>query len=264
VTLFAGIDIGSATTKAVVIGPDRAVLGRDVRRSGVDLVAAAYGALDAALAAAGAGRSDVGAVCGTGFGRSSVPGATLTRTELLCHGRGAWHVVPRAITVVDVGGQDNKVIRVAADGRQIGFRMNRKCAAGTGSFLEEIAHRLDVPVSELDTLARAATDFEVSIGSYCTVFAATEVLSRIRAGVKAPDLARAAFDSVARRVMETDRIDGEVVLTGGVAQHCPIFAEMIAQRAGVNPIVPEHAQTIGALGAALLALDHAASQEPRV
>jgi len=254
-TLFAGIDVGSATTKAVIVGPDRSVVGRDVRRTGVDLAGAAQASFKAALSAAKALRKDVAKIVATGFGRSAVGFADATKTEIACHGRGAYYLVLRAITVVDVGGQDNKVIRVAEDGRQIGFRMNRKCAAGTGAFLEEIARRLDVPVSDLDALARRATDRNVMIGSYCTVFAATEVLSRIRAGAKAPDLARAAFESVARRVLETDRLDGEVALTGGIAEHCPIFAEILGERLGAPPVVPRHAQSVGAFGAALFALE---------
>lgn len=252
--LHAGIDVGAATTKTVLLAADRSVVARDVRRSGVDLAGTAEASLRAALAFAGLGRGSLGGVVATGFGRTTVKFATATKTEIACHARGAYHLIPREITVVDVGGQDNKVIRVDATGRQTSFRMNRKCAAGTGAFLEEIAHRLDVPVGELDALARSATDLTVAIGSYCTVFAATEVLARIRAGAKAPDLARAAFDSVARRVIETDRIDGAVVLTGGVAEHCPIFAELLGRRLGSPPIVPANAQSVGALGAALIAM----------
>ncbi|MDI7268873.1 MAG: acyl-CoA dehydratase activase [Myxococcota bacterium] len=247
--------MGSATTKTVVLGADLAVLARDVRRSGVDLAAAADASLDAALRACGASRGDLRSIVATGFGRANVPFAHARRTEIACHGRGAYHMLRRAMTVVDVGGQDSKIIRMAADGRQIGFRMNRKCAAGTGAFLEEIARRLDVPTAELDALARRASDPTVTLSSYCTVFAATEVLSRIRQGVGAPDLARAAFDSVAVRVVETDRIEGDAALTGGVAEHCPIFADLLARRLGVRPIVPDHAQSIGALGAALFGSD---------
>lgn len=251
--LFAGIDVGSAATKAVLLDADGRVVAHHVRCSGADLVAAAETVLDVALAQAGAPRASLARVVATGFGRSVVPGAHETRTEIACHARGAYHHVPEAITVIDVGGQDNKVIRVAADGRQIGFRMNRKCAAGTGAFLEEIAHRLDVGLGELELLARQATDRTVRIGSYCTVFAATEVLARIRGGASLPDLAWAAFDSVAQRVLEMGRAEGTVVLTGGVAEHCPVLAEILAARLGRAPIVPPDAQCAGALGAALFA-----------
>lgn len=253
--LFAGVDVGSATTKAVLVDARGRPLGRDVRRSGADLRAAAEGALSAALAAAGGERGRVARLFATGFGRSVVPGADETRTEIACHARGAWFHVRRAITVIDVGGQDNKVIQLAADGRQLGFRMNRKCAAGTGAFLEEIAHRLGVDLGELERQARTAERRDVRIGSYCTVFAATEVLSRIREGATLPELAYAAFESVAQRVLETGRAgaDDEVVLTGGVAEHCPILAEILGRKLGRALVVPPEAQSIGAFGAALFA-----------
>ena len=251
--LFAGVDVGSSATKAVLLSPGGVILARHVRKSGADLVTAAETSLDLALAEIGSSRSHIVRLVATGFGRSVVAGAHGTRTEIACHARGAYFHFPRAITVIDVGGQDNKVIRLAADGRQLGFRMNRKCAAGTGAFLEEIAHRLDVGLGELELLARQATDHAVRIGSYCTVFAATEVLSRIRAGAGLPDLAYAAFESVAQRVLETGRGESPVVLTGGVAEHCPILAEIVGEKLGVVPLVPPDAQSVGALGAALFA-----------
>jgi predicted CoA-substrate-specific enzyme activase len=251
--LFAGVDVGSSTTKAVLLAADGQVLARHVRKSGADLVGAAETSLDAALADLGAPRSRIARIVATGFGRAVVPSAHAARTEIACHARGAYFLFPREITVIDVGGQDNKVIRLAADGRQLGFRMNRKCAAGTGAFLEEIAHRLDVGLGELERLARSATDRSVRIGSYCTVFAATEVLSRIRAGTSPPELAYAAFESVAQRVLDTGRGEGAVVLTGGVAEHCPILAEILGEKLGTMPLVPPYAQSVGALGAALFA-----------
>jgi predicted CoA-substrate-specific enzyme activase len=253
--LYAGVDVGSAATKAVVLDAGGRPLARHVRRSGADLVAAAEAALAGALAAAGADRSRVARLFATGFGRTVVAGADETRTEIACHARGAWFHARRAITVIDVGGQDNKVIQLAADGRQLGFRMNRKCAAGTGAFLEEIAHRLGVELGELERQARTAVRRDVRIGSYCTVFAATEVLSRIREGATLPELAYAAFESVAQRVLETGRAGAgdEVVLTGGVAEHCPILAEILGQKLGRTLFVPPEAQSIGALGAALFA-----------
>jgi predicted CoA-substrate-specific enzyme activase len=251
--LYAGVDVGSAATKAVLLAADGRILARHVRRSGADLVAAAEAALDVVLSQAGVARSRLTRVVATGFGRSVVPGAHDTRTEIACHARGAYFHFPMAITVIDVGGQDNKVIRLAEDGRQLGFRMNRKCAAGTGAFLEEIAHRLDVGLGELELLARQATNRTVRIGSYCTVFAATEVLSRIRAGASLPELAYAALDSVAQRVLETGRPEGNLVLTGGVAEHSPMLAQILGEKLGTMPLVPPDAQSVGALGAALFA-----------
>ena len=254
-TRFAGVDVGSATTKAVVITPDGELVGHHVVRSGASFGAAAEAALAEALRMAGLGRDDLGAVVGTGYGRTNVPGALETRTEIACHGRGAYHHFPRAITVVDIGGQDNKIIELDGAGRRLSFKMNRKCAAGTGAFIEEIAHRLDVPLGELNGLAmRSSTD--LTLNSFCTVFAATEVLARIREGVPVEDLARAAFRAVARRVAESHRLAGDVVLTGGVVAHNGVVVELLAEgRAALRPLLPPLPQLVGALGAALFARD---------
>ena len=194
------------------------------------------------------------AVLSTGYGRSNVEAAGATRTEIACHGRGAYHHFPRRITVVDIGGQDNKVIELDEDGRRLGFKMNRKCAAGTGAFIEEIAHRLDVPLEALDAMAARSTT-DLTLNSFCTVFAATEVLARIRQGVPPEDLARAAFRSVVRRIVESHPLSGEVVLTGGVVAHNPVVVELLAEATGARALLPPEPQLAGALGAALLARD---------
>jgi len=252
-SLYAGIDVGSATTKAVVIDRDTSVLGRHVLRSGAHFARAATSALEAALGQAGAKRDAIRKILSTGYGRSNVPDADDTRTEIACHGRGAYHHFPRRIVVIDIGGQDNKVIELDEHGRRQSFKMNRKCAAGTGAFIEEIAHRLDVPVGSLQELAsRSSTP--LTLNSFCTVFAATEVLARIREGVPVEDLARAALRSVARRIVESRRLSGEVVLTGGVVAHHPVLADLLTEMCPTCvPLVPPEPQLIGALGAALFA-----------
>jgi predicted CoA-substrate-specific enzyme activase len=158
--------------------------------------------------------------------------------------------VPGAITVVDIGGQDNKVIRLDEAGGRVDFRMNRKCAAGTGAFLEEIALRLDLPLGDLDGLARSATG-SVRLSSFCTVFAKTEILTHLRRGVPVADIVRGAFASVVQRVIEMDPLDGRIVLTGGVAAHHPMIAAILAERTGREVTVPPYPQFTGALGAAI-------------
>jgi len=250
--IFAGIDVGTTTTKAVVIDAAGEVLGRFVRRSGTDLSAAAMAAFEEAAAQAGIVPDAVRAIVATGYGRKNVPFAHETKTEIGCHGRGCYHYFPEAITVVDIGGQDNKIIKLDAQGKRAGFKMNRKCAAGTGAFLEEIAHKLDIPVGELDGLAQAAAR-TAQIGSYCTVFTATEVLDRIRAGEKVDDIVRGLFDSVAKRVVEMDTLTNRVIMTGGVVAFNGIVAELLSARAGVEVEVAPHPQVMGAFGAALFA-----------
>ena len=251
---FAGIDVGASTAKAVVLDGDLTLLGHDVRSSGMDFAESGRGALDAAMAMAGV--DTLARIVATGYGRDNVPGADGTRTEIDCHGRGAYHHHPHAVTVVDVGGQDNKVIRLSDDGKRLGFRLNRKCAAGTGSFLEEIAARLDVRLDELNDMALGA-DRSAPLNSFCTVFASTEVLSRIRAGEDKRSLARSIFASVVARVTEATLLDPPVMATGGVAAHNPAFVELLGTVTGQEIIVPPSPQLIGALGAAIVARDQA-------
>jgi predicted CoA-substrate-specific enzyme activase len=252
--IFAGIDVGTTTTKAVVIDANKAILGRFVRRTGTDLAVAAGDALDQALAQAGSFRDNVRAIVATGYGRKNVPFADDTVTEISCHGRGCHHYFPEAITVIDIGGQDNKVIRLDAQGRRVGFKMNRKCAAGTGAFLEEMAYKMDIPLGEINGLAHA-TNKATQIGSYCTVFTATEVLDRIRAGEDRDEIIRGLFDSVVKRVLEMEPLEGRVIMTGGVVAHNDIVTELLSARAGVEVETAPHPQEMGAFGAALYAMD---------
>jgi (R)-2-hydroxyacyl-CoA dehydratese activating ATPase len=153
---------------------------------------------------------------------------------------------------VDIGGQDSKVIKLDAEGKDVGFKMNRKCAAGTGAFLEEIAHKLDIPIGEFNALAKAASK-SAQIGSYCTVFTATEVLDRIRAGEKTDEIIRGLFDSVVKRVLEMDTLAGRVIMSGGVVAFNDIVAELLDTRAGIKVEIAPHPQGMGAFGAALYA-----------
>jgi predicted CoA-substrate-specific enzyme activase len=251
---FAGIDVGTTTTKAVIIDAKAKVLGRFVRRSGTDLAAAATAALDEAMSQAVVTRDRLQAIVTTGYGRKSVHFAHESKTEISCHGRGCYHYFPEAITVVDIGGQDNKIIKLDAQGRLIGFKMNRKCAAGTGAFLEEMAYRLDIPVGDLNNLAQTAGE-TAQIGSYCTVFTATEVLDRIRAGEESRSIIRGLFDSVVKRILEMDTLSGRVIMTGGVVAFNTVVAELLSKRAGTKAEIAPHPQEMGAFGAALSGLE---------
>ena len=158
------------------------------------------------------------------------------------------------MTIIDIGGQDNKVIKLDSEGRRINFKMNRKCAAGTGAFLEEMSARLDIPIEEMDGLARSSTEM-VELGSYCTVFSATEVLEKIRQGKKVPDIIKGLFYSVVKRVLEMELITPPIIMTGGVVEHNPYLVEMIKERTGVEVLVPHHPQLAGAIGAAIFAME---------
>lgn len=258
---YAGVDSGSWNTKAVIIDDDGIVLGTSVVRSGADLTAAAERSYDEALANAACEREDVTAVWATGFGRTAVPFADGSRTELDCHGRGAAFYVKGPLVVVDIGGQDAKVIRLDAQGQRLSHRMNRKCAAGTGSFLDEIALRLGIETAALDVLASQATE-ELELSSFCTVFAGTELLTLIRAGRRPSDLAMAAYRSLMKRVIAMDVFEGHVVATGGVVAYHPTMVALLSEAMHAEVTVPPHPQEMGAFGAALAARDGAVSVGP--
>ncbi len=178
---FCGVDIGASAVKLVIIDEDARTLARAVGRSGVDYAQSANRCLADALAAAGLESQQLQRSVSTGYGRNNVPWVCNSMTEIACHAKGAYSHLRQPMTVVDIGAQDSKMIHLDGQGRRIDFKMNRKCAAGTGSFLEEIALRLDLPVAELNGLAEQSTK-EVKLGSFCTVFTATEILEKIRAG----------------------------------------------------------------------------------
>lgn len=249
---YAGVDCGSWNTKAALLDGAGRLVATAVVRTGADVVAAGRRALDQALEAAAVAREDVAAVWATGFGRHALGFATGSRTELDAHARGALYHEAGPLTVVDIGGQDAKIILVDGSGRRVAHKMNRKCAAGTGSFLEEMALRLDVAIADLPRLA-AGFGEELHLGSFCTVFTGTEVLALIRQGKRPADLARAAYRSVVKRVLEMERVVPKVVATGGVVAHHPMVVELLEQGLGGPVVVPEHPQEIGALGVAIAA-----------
>jgi len=256
VTLYCGADVGATATKVVLIDETGSVRARVVMPSGIDYAATAESCLASALRRASAARKDVAATVATGYGRHQVKFAQSAQTEIHCHGLGCFHLVQRPVTVVDIGGQDNKVITIGADGRREHFKMNRKCAAGTGAFLEEIALRLGLPPSELERLARGAGE-AVRLSSFCTVFAKTEILSHLARGVPVTEIVRGAFHSVVARIVEMDPLEGEVVMTGGVVAHNPTVAAILAERIGRPVAIAPDPQFVGALGAALIACRNA-------
>ena len=257
---YCGIDIGASAAKLAIIDGDRRMLARTSRRSGVDYAQTAQRCLDEALAAAQLDQSQIACTISTGYGRDNVPWAAGKMTEIACHGKGAYHHFRQAITVIDIGAQDCKVIHLDARGARTGFKMNRKCAAGTGAFLEEIAYRLDLSPGDLNGLAERSTH-EAPLGSFCTVFAATEILEKIRAGIKVEDIIKGAFHSVVKRVLEMDVVTGTLVTTGGVAAYNPALVRLIEDAFGRPVLVPPDPQFIGAFGAALFAAEESEKGE---
>lgn len=250
--IFAGIDVGASTTKAILIDEDINVLGHAVINSGADFEAAATEAFAIAKKEMAHPESLPLKVISTGYGRRNVAFADTTKTEISCHARGSFHFYPHAHTLIDIGGQDSKIIKLNESGKRTAFKMNRKCAAGTGAFLEEIAYRLKIPIENLNGLAEKA-DKDVQLGSYCTVFTATEILARIREGVEVKNLVKGVFGSIIKRALEMDPLDDDIVISGGVAAHNPYLVHMFEQKLNKKVSVPPLPQLTGALGAALYA-----------
>jgi predicted CoA-substrate-specific enzyme activase len=254
VEYFCGIDIGASTAKLVIADGEGEIAARAMQRSGVDYTQTARTLLDEALEIASIDAAQIVRSLSTGYGRDNVPWSDGKMTEIACHGRGAYFHFQQRMTVIDIGAQDSKVIHLDDGGRRISFKMNRKCAAGTGAFLEEIAHRLALDISELNALAERSTNNE-PLGSFCTVFAATEVLAKIRAGVDVADIVRGAFCSVVNRIVEMDRVEGLLVTTGGVVAHNPFLATLLGRALETEAHMPPDPQYTGAFGAALFATE---------
>jgi predicted CoA-substrate-specific enzyme activase len=251
----AGVDIGAITAKAAVFD-DEDLLATALILAGYDRAVAALQVLDRALAQAGLAREQIAHMVATGYGRVQVAGADRTVTEITCHARGAHYLCPDVHTVIDIGGQDSKGIAVGAGGKVLDFVMNDKCAAGTGRFLEVMAHALEVDLVDFGQLALAAPR-RAKISSTCTVFAESEVVTHLAAGVDRGEIIAGIHEAIAVRVatlVGRIPVQDKVVLTGGVAHNAGV-ARMLEEKLGQPITVPEHAQLAGAIGAALIARD---------
>ena len=251
--IYVGTDVGSSWTKVAILDAEKNLLGFSLKKSGTDFSATADDCLQSSLDMARASTDNIVKSISTGYGRKNVTYADETRTEIGCHARGCYLYFPASISIIDIGGQDNKIVKLDEKGRRTSFKMNRKCAAGTGAFLEEMSARLDIPLLEMDTLARDSENM-VKLGSFCTVFSATEVLENIRQGKKVSDIVKGVFYSVVKRVLEMDALTEKVVMTGGVVAHNPFLVTMTEEIIGRKIMVPDHPQLTGAIGAALYAL----------
>ncbi|RMF57692.1 MAG: 2-hydroxyglutaryl-CoA dehydratase [Calditrichaeota bacterium] len=260
----AGVDVGSTQTKAVVINENQEIVGRALIDTGANVTVAAEKAFQEALKNSGLGDEEIDYVVGTGYGRYKVTFGNKQVTEISCHGRGAVHMFPRTRTVIDMGGQDSKAIRVSPEGEIVDFCMNDKCAAGTGRFLGAAAVALDIPLNELGPTALQA-EKPVRISTTCTVFAESEVLSWLGKGKKVEDILWGVHQSIAARSIGLLRrvgIEEEVTFTGGVAKNVGMV-KALEEGLGKKVNVGEESHFMGALGAALFALDHIlASRRP--
>lgn len=252
--IHAGIDIGSRTIKTVLFDRDKqAIIGHALWDQGVDQEGMARGQYAEVLKDAGVTSEDVTGVVATGYGRNAIAFADTAVTEITCHAVGVRHLCPDAQTIIDIGGEDSKVLQLDGQGHVHDFVMNDRCAAGTGRFLEVVAKRLQGDLTSVAEAARGS-DAPATISSMCVVFAETEIIGLLASGASREDIMAGVQASIAARIhsMVGRRAKGPYYLTGGVAL-VPGMAEAIS-KALQHPItVCEHAQLTGALGAAILA-----------
>ncbi|GMU67112.1 MAG: hypothetical protein AMXMBFR36_33860 [Acidobacteriota bacterium] len=252
----AGVDVGSTQTKAVIVDEAGAIVGRSLIMTGSNVVNAAGEAFRLALADGDLREEEVEFVVGTGYGRYKVTFGNTQVTEISCHGRGAVHMFPGTRTVIDMGGQDTKAIRVSGNGEILDFCMNDKCAAGTGRFLGAAASALEIPLDQIGPTALAG-ERPVKISTTCTVFAESEVLSWLGKGKKIEDILLGVHQSIAGRSIGLLRrvgIEDQVTFTGGVARNVAM-RQALEERLGFALNLSEESHYMGALGAALFALD---------
>jgi predicted CoA-substrate-specific enzyme activase len=251
--LIAGIDIGSGTTKCVLVDEEGAVRGSGQVRTKADFEQVARDARDAALADAGDAAGDVAYLATTGLGRYAIPFRDIQITDLTCGARGGAALFPQARYVLDIGAQCSRAIKLGEGGKVRAFHMNEKCAAGSGGFLERAAKYLEVPLGEVGRLSLAAACSQ-PISSVCAVLAESEIINHVSEGVGVESILRGIHDSLADRALALLKrvgLDGEVVFIGGVARQEGMVAALRA-KLEVPVHVPEAPEFTTALGAALL------------
>ncbi|WP_299983206.1 acyl-CoA dehydratase activase [Desulfobacula sp.] len=258
--IFLGIDIGSLSCDAVLIDEEKNILASSVILTGAKNIESIARAKKNVLDAAGIMEKDIRSIISTGYGRARVKEKDAAVTEITCHAKGIKHVIPETRILIDIGGQDSKVMRLDPDGNVVDFAMNDKCAAGTGRFLEAMARALEVDITELGDLDKGATS-DLVLSSMCTVFAESEVISLIACGTEQKEIAKGLNRSIAARTNSlvkrvAKNIDGLTVsMSGGVARNKGVV-KAISESMNLEKInTPETPDIIGALGAAIIAFE---------
>jgi len=257
-TVVAGVDVGSTQAKAIILNESAQIVGLGLCNVKGNVANAAQQVTTLALTDAGAEMEDLAYVVGTGYGRFRIAFGDDQITEISCHAKGAKHLFPGTQTVIDIGGQDTKAIKVGPTGNVLDFTMNDKCSAGTGRFLGAAATVLNLPVSELGAAALRSKD-PVKITTTCTVFAETEIISYLAKGKLKEDILIGMHESIAQRTVSLTRRVGvvdQVTFSGGVSRNACIVG-MLERMLEVKLNVGDKSQYMGAIGAALFALERA-------
>lgn len=251
-----GIDSGSTSTNVVILSDTAQILGYSVVRTGAKSSVGVDNAINLALKKANLKFKDISYIISTGYGRVSIPFANESITEITCHAKGSFFLNPMVKTIIDIGGQDSKAIKLDDNGNITDFAMNDKCAAGTGRFLEMMAKTLEVPIDEMGRLSLNWKK-DISITSMCSVFAESEVISLIATNKEKSDIIHGLCNSIASRTIAlADRVkrQGSYIMTGGVAKNVGVV-KALEEKLGDKIFIPAEPEIVGALGAALIALD---------
>ena len=251
--IYAGCDIGSLTAKAVIL-KEGEIIAKDGIRASARPEESALKVMQSACSKAGIDMNVIDFCVGTGYGRKHIPFVNSVESEIACHARGAFFQYPGTRTIIDIGGQDAKAIRIDETGEVIRYVYNDKCASGTGRFLEIIADSLDVPLEEMGTLAEKSKE-KLTISNQCVVFAETEIISLVNDGREIADIISALHQAVANRAASLARgigVEADAVMTGGVAKNSGMFTSL-GRALGIELKAVADPQINGALGAALLA-----------
>ncbi len=241
-----GIDLGSSYTKGVLVDENNNILDYHLVKTGFDFKKASKKIIDKFSE-----KYEITYPIFTcGYGREQLDVETIANSEITALAKAVFHKYNYACSVIDIGGQDTKFVKINEKGNVDRFKMNRKCAAGTGSFIEEIAFRLDVTAVEFNDIAEQATD-EIKINSFCTVFAVSEIIGRIKKGTSLPNLVLGIYHSVIDRCYEMASPDDKLILTGGIPDNHPLIIKLFKERfPGTES--PEKSQFMAAYGSVLL------------
>lgn len=256
-----GIDSGSTSTNAVIMDRDGKITAFSVVRTGAKSGESADRVLKDVLEKASLKREDISWIVSTGYGRVSIPFADENVTEISCHGKGAHYFNPKIRTILDIGGQDSKAIRLSESGEVKDFVMNDKCAAGTGRFLEMIARTLEVSLDELGEIALTSRE-KIEITSMCSVFAESEVISLIADNKEKNDIANGICSAIANKacgLLKRVGPEADFMMTGGVAKN-PGVVRAVEKKLGAGLYICREPEIVGAVGAALYALEQAAGR----
>ena len=255
-TYAAGVDVGSTQTKAVIVDERGRIVARSLADTGAYLVRAAERAFQKALDEAGLRREQVGQVIGTGYGRFKVEFGDDQVTEISCHAKGAWALIPATRTVIDIGGQDTKAIKVSDRGEVLDFAMNDKCAAGSGRFLTNSAEAVGLDVSEMGERSLTAKQ-PVRLSTVCTIFVESDILTYLAQGKKVDDILDGVHGAIAARTVALVRrvgAESEITMTGGVSRNVGMV-KWLEQKLGLPVNVSPDSHYTGALGAAIFAME---------